>query len=99
MPVPKTSTTRCGWVLHHKYYTEKRVHPQNDYGRPGWLRCEQFGAGMITGWGSHHIDCAHWAMDTEFTGPVEVWGMAEFPKKGLWDVHGIFRQKPCTLTA
>ncbi|HYG19792.1 MAG TPA: Gfo/Idh/MocA family oxidoreductase, partial [Ohtaekwangia sp.] len=47
------------------YYTEKRVHPQHDYGRPGWLRCEQFGAGMITGWGSHHIDCAHWAMDTE----------------------------------
>jgi predicted dehydrogenase len=73
------------------YYTEKRVHPQNDYGRPGWLRCEQFGAGMITGWGSHHIDSAHWGMDTEFTGPVEVWGRAEFPTKGLWDVHGIFR--------
>ena len=24
-------------------------------------------------------------------GPVEVWGTAEFPKKGLWDVHGPFR--------
>src|SRR4051812_10143238 len=22
------------------YYTEQRVHPQNDYGRPGWLRNE-----------------------------------------------------------
>lgn len=73
------------------YYTEKRVHPQADYGRPGWLRCEQFGAGMITGWGSHHIDCAHWAMDTEYTGPVEIWGKADFPTSGLWDVHGIFR--------
>ena len=73
------------------YYTEKRVHPQVDYGRPGWLRCEQFGAGMITGWGSHHVDSAHWAMDTELTGPVEVWGKAEFPMKGLWDVHGIFK--------
>lgn len=73
------------------YYTEKRVHPQNDYGRPGWLRCEQFGAGMITGWGSHHIDCAHWAMDTEHSGPVEVSGTAEFPAQGLWDVHGRFR--------
>ncbi len=72
-------------------YTEKRVHPQNDYGRPGWLRCEQFGAGMITGWGAHHIDSAHWGMDTEYTGPIEVWGSAEFPKKGLWDVHGPFR--------
>jgi predicted dehydrogenase len=73
------------------YYTEKRVHPQADYGRPGWLRCEQFGAGMITGWGAHHFDSAHWAMDTELSGPVEVWGTAEFPASGLWDVHGPFR--------
>lgn len=72
------------------YYTEKRVHPQNDYGRPGWLRCEQFGAGMITGWGAHHIDTAHWGMGTEFTGPVEVEAQAEFPKSGLWNVHGDF---------
>jgi predicted dehydrogenase len=73
------------------YYTEKRVHPQDDYSRPGWLRCEQFGAGMITGWGSHHIDSAHWGMSTELTGPVEIWGQAEFPVSGLWDVHGIFK--------
>ena len=73
------------------YYTEKRVHPQTGYDRPGWLRCEQFGAGMITGWGSHHIDCAHWAMGTEYTGPIEVSGWAEFPTRGLWDVHGKFR--------
>src|SRR5205085_2859695 len=72
-------------------YTEKRAHPQQGYDRPGWLRCEQFGAGMITGWGAHHLDSAHWAMDAEYTGPIEVWGSAEFPKKGLWDVHGPFR--------
>jgi len=75
------------------YYTEKRVHPQSPdmkvrYERPGWLRCEQFGAGMITGWGAHHIDIAHWAMDTEYSGPVDIEAIAEFPKKGLWDVHG-----------
>jgi myo-inositol 2-dehydrogenase / D-chiro-inositol 1-dehydrogenase len=73
------------------YYTEKRVHPQNDYSRPGWLRCEQFGAGMITGWGSHHLDIAHWGMGTEYSGPVEIEGKAEFPKSGLWDVHGKFK--------
>jgi predicted dehydrogenase len=72
-------------------YTENRVHPQKGYGRPGWLRCEQFGAGMITGWGAHHIDSAHWAMDTEYTGPVEISGTAEFPASGLWDVHGPFK--------
>jgi len=73
------------------YYTEKRVHPQAGYDRPGWLRCEQFGAGMITGWGAHHVDSAHWAMDTEHTGPVEISGWAKFPTKGLWDVHGDFK--------
>ena len=66
------------------------MHPQNGFDRPGWLRCEQFGAGMITGWGAHHVDSAHWGMNTEYTGPVEVWGTAEFPRHGLWDVHGKF---------
>lgn len=73
-------------------YTEERVHPQNSIGgRPGWLRISDYGAGMVTGWGSHHFDIAHWGMDTEHTGPVEVEGEAEFPKDGLWDVHGDFR--------
>jgi len=72
------------------YYTEMRVHPQTGFDRPGWLRCEQFGAGMITGWGAHHVDTAHWGMNTELTGPVEVWGEAEFPTHGLWNVHGKF---------
>jgi predicted dehydrogenase len=73
------------------HYTVDRVHPQSGYDRPGWLRFEQFGAGMITGWGAHHVDSAHWGMDTELTGPVEVWGEAQFPTSGLWDVHGTFR--------
>jgi len=72
-------------------YTEKRVHPQTGYGRPGWLRIQDYGAGMITGWGSHHNDIAQWGMGTEYTGPVEIEGQAEYPKDGLWDVHGDFR--------
>ena len=71
-------------------YTEKRVHPQKDYGRPGWLRIAAYGAGMITGWGAHHNDIAQWGMGTEYTGPVEIEGHAEYPKDGLWDVHGRF---------
>ena len=92
MPVPK-NLNYDAWLGSTPAvpYTENRVHPQNGYGRPGWLRCEQFGAGMITGWGAHHVDTAHWGMDTEYTGPVEVWGSAEFPKSGLWDVHGDFK--------
>ncbi len=88
----RTSTTRCGWDRRrYVYYTEKRVHPQVGYDRPGWLRCEQFGAGMITGWGAHHIDSAHWGMDTEYTGPSRSGERRSSRRQGLWDVHGAFR--------
>ena len=74
-------------------YTEIGVHPQQGYSRPGWLRIEQYGAGMITGWGQHHYDSAAWGMDTELTGPTSVEAVAEFPKSGLWNVHGDFMAK------
>ncbi|MBT8299826.1 MAG: Gfo/Idh/MocA family oxidoreductase [Maribacter sp.] len=74
-------------------YTEIGVHPQNDYSRPGWLRHRNYGAGMITGWGQHHYDSAAWGMDTELTGPISVEALAEFPKSGLWNVHGDFLVK------
>jgi predicted dehydrogenase len=91
MPVPP-NLNYDAWLgsTPEVYYTEIRVHPQTGFDRPGWLRCEQFGAGMITGWGAHHVDSAHWGMNTEYTGPVEIWGTAEFPTHGLWDVHGKF---------
>ena len=74
-------------------YSEMLVHPKVGYGRPGWLRKEQFGAGMITGWGQHHFDSAAWGMNTEYTGPIRVEAIADFPKNGSWDVHGDFLVK------
>jgi predicted dehydrogenase len=74
-------------------YTEIGVHPQNDYGRPGWLRHENYGAGMITGWGQHHFDSAAWGMNTELVGPRYIEAVAEFPRSGLWNVHGDFLVK------
>lgn len=71
-------------------YTEKGVHPQADYSRPGWLRIDNYGAGMVTGWGAHHLDTAHWGMGMELSGPIEVEGEAVFPESGLWNVHGDF---------
>lgn len=75
-------------------YTEDRVHPQSAdpklrFGRPGWLRLNAYTCGMITGWGSHHVDIAHWGMGTELTGPVAVDAKATWPgRDSLWDVHG-----------
>lgn len=91
MPIPDNLDYEM-WLgsTPYVYYTEKRVHPQHDYSRPGWLRCEQFGAGMITGWGAHHLDTANWGLGTEYTGLVEVEARAEFPTSGLWNVHGPF---------
>jgi myo-inositol 2-dehydrogenase/D-chiro-inositol 1-dehydrogenase len=91
MPIPKNLNYDM-WLgsTPEVYYTEMRVHPQVGFDRPGWLRCEQFGAGMITGWGQHHFDSAAWGMDTELTGPISIEAVAQFPKSGLWDVHGDF---------
>ncbi len=73
------------------YYTEDRVHPQSGFTRPGWLRGDHFCKGMITGWGTHHVDIAHWALDLVHTGPVKISGLTEFLSPGLWDVHGKFQ--------
>jgi predicted dehydrogenase len=75
-------------------YTEDRVHPQSDdpqkvFGRPGWLRLNAYTCGMITGWGSHHVDISHWGMGAEYTGPIGVDARASWPgADSLWDVHG-----------
>jgi predicted dehydrogenase len=90
MPIPENLNYDM-WLgsTPYIYYTLDRVHSQTDIdSRPGWLRHEQFGAGMITGWGVHHIDIAHWGMNTELTGPIEIEATAQFPKSGLWNVHG-----------
>lgn len=71
------------------YYTEQRVHSQTDIGsRAGWLRNESYCLGMITGWGAHHFDTAHWGMDQEYGGPTKIEGRGEFPTNSIWNVHG-----------
>lgn len=94
MPIPKNLNYDM-WLgsTPKVYYTEIGVHPQNDFSRPGWLRRHQFGAGAITGTGQHYLDLAAWGMNTEYTGPVSIEAVAEYPKSGLWDVHGDFMVK------
>lgn len=81
------------------YYTEQRVHPQatdpktggpDVSSRPGWLRNESYCLGMITGWGAHHFDTAHWGMGMELDGPSRIEGKGEFPTNKIWNVHGAY---------
>jgi len=71
-----------------KPYTLNRVHPPRSYGRPGWMRCRDTCQGVVTNWGTHLLDVAQLALDTERTGPVSVEGTGKFPEpgSGLWDV-------------
>ncbi len=94
MPVPETLNYNM-WLgsTPEVFYTEMGVHPQAGYGRPGWMKRHQFGAGGITNTGQHYIDVAAWAMNTEYTGPVSVEAVGKFPRSGIFDVPGDFLVK------
>ena len=50
-----------------------------------WRWIMDFSGGQLTDWAGHHIDIAHWGLDLESTGPVEIEGQGEYPDEGLWD--------------
>jgi hypothetical protein len=54
------------------------------------MRNDAFCLGMITGWGAHHFDIAHWGMNLELSGPYRVEGTADFPRNKIWNVHGAY---------
>ena len=68
-------------------YMEDRVHPQNSLGRPGWITTEDFGLGMITNWGAHHVDIMQWGLGQELGGPLALEGRATFMQNDVWTVH------------
>lgn len=72
-------------------YAELGVHPLEGYGRPGWLQRQGYTLGMITGWGSHMNDIAQWGHGSELSGIADVEAKAEYPDRGLFDVHTNFR--------
>ena len=50
-----------------------------------WRWIMDYSGGQLTDWAGHHIDIAHWGMDTERTGPVEIEGRGVYPKDGIYD--------------
>ena len=88
MPVPENlDYERWLGPAPEQPYMEGRVHPQEGFGRPGWITTEDFGLGMITNWGAHHIDIAQWGMGMELSGPNTIEGTAEFMTNDVWTVH------------
>jgi len=65
-------------------YTEKRCHWNFR-----WIL--DYSGGQLTDWAGHHCDIAHWGMNTELTGPVEVEGEGVYPRDGLWDAVTEYR--------
>lgn len=59
-------------------YTEKRCHWNFR-----WIL--DYAGGQVTDWGAHNIDIAHWGMNCDNTGPIEVHGKGIFPEDGLWN--------------
>lgn len=63
--------------------------PYCDFGKNrchwDWRWIMDYSGGQLTDWAGHHIDIAHWSMDLDRTGPVEVEGKANYPRDGLYD--------------
>jgi predicted dehydrogenase len=51
-----------------------------------WRWMMDYSGGQLTDWAGHHIDIAHWGLDLERTGPVEIEGRGVYPKDGIYDV-------------
>jgi predicted dehydrogenase len=39
---------------------------------PNWRSYREFGGGMVTDWGAHHLDIAQWGLGMDSSGPVEI---------------------------
>jgi predicted dehydrogenase len=64
--------------------------PYMEFGGNGphgaWRWIMDYSGGQLTDWAGHHIDIAHWGLDLERTGPVEIEGRGVYPRNGIYDV-------------
>lgn len=78
-PVPAT----LDWDLWQGQAPERPFCPQRLHFNFRWW--SEYAGGIITDWGQHHMDIAHWGMGVEQSGPLEIEGRAFFPNRGLPD--------------
>jgi predicted dehydrogenase len=59
----------CGMTEPVPYHADIFIQRSN----PGWLSFRPWSGGEMTGTGAHGFDQIQWALDTDHTGPVEIW--------------------------
>lgn len=59
----------CGPTQPVPYHEDVFIQRSN----PGWISFRPWSGGEMTGTGAHGFDQIQWALDTDHTGPVEVW--------------------------
>jgi len=47
---------------------------------PNWRLYREYGGGMVTDWGAHHLDIAHWGIGADESGPLEIIPPADWEK-------------------
>jgi len=50
-----------------------------------WRWIMDYSGGHLTDWAGHHIDIAHWGMDTDRTGPVSIEGKGRSNRDGIYN--------------
>lgn len=66
-------------------YIEARIHKN-------WRWNYNTGGGQLLDWIGHHCDIAHWGMDCDNSGPLEIEGQGEFPPKdAVWNACTRYR--------
>ncbi len=56
-----------------------------------WRWIMDYSGGQLTDWAGHHIDIAHWGLDFDHTGPVEIEGKGDYPDNGLYDTPPTYK--------
>ena len=65
-------------------YVESRVHKN-------WRWHLDFGGGQLTDWIGHHGDIAHWGLGLDYMAPVEIAGLGEYSRDGVYNAATQYR--------
>jgi myo-inositol 2-dehydrogenase/D-chiro-inositol 1-dehydrogenase len=73
----QTVPESLNWEMYQGQAPEHDYVKQRTHGVFRWWY--EYAGGIITDWGNHHVDIAHWGMDCELTGPTTVDARGMFP--------------------